>query len=145
MRTLKACRSKQTVAKLVREIYSHRVGAWGIGAAQPNESLGGYCAVASRVLASAFLHKGWPAEVVANEDHAWVESGGKIFDVTATQFGGPKIAIIPNNQRKQFWFTYEPDEEDCEWIWEEPEHELVNQGLELLNIEELCYEQALGK
>ena len=89
---LSRCRSKEEVAWLIRRAY--------VAHNPKRPSLAGYCASASHTLASAFKAKGWCAKVVCGPGHAWLESSGTIWDVTATQFGLKEGVVRTKNRQK---------------------------------------------
>lgn len=84
------------ISKLVRE----KVKSWvSQNEAIDQEDLCGACAIASVALCEVLRHKGYKATLMATESenmgcHFWVEVSGYIIDITATQFGGPQVAIF---------------------------------------------------
>ena len=64
------------------------------------------CAIASHALAKAFRLHGYEATLVVGEyndsTHCWVESSDKIWDVTATQFGRPKVVIVSKKRARAY-------------------------------------------
>lgn len=72
-------------ARAVRAIVCDRY------ALRRNHALGGYCAHASLALRDALEQLGFGAVFVCgthdDANHCWVECGGMIVDITATQFG----------------------------------------------------------
>lgn len=81
-----------TLRRVRRDLdaFSHTLSWVGPG-------LGGLCAVASLVIQRELGSK---AVLVCNIDsyldgHCWVEYRRFVLDVTATQFGGPQVAVFP--------------------------------------------------
>lgn len=75
-----------------------RVVRWVANNQDVGNDLCGACAIASYTLWRALRAIGRQARLVAVEGgfsaHCWVELSGYVVDITATQFGGPKIAIF---------------------------------------------------
>jgi hypothetical protein len=69
-----------------------------------SKDLSGFCLRAASRLAAQLQKKGIRAKVLvatpgdAHGAHAFVETGGYILDVTATQFGGPKVRVLPKKK-----------------------------------------------
>lgn len=72
--------------------------------------LQGACAIASYTLWLILRAKGIPAVFVLTAEgcdaHCWIETQGHIVDITATQFGGPEIAITPLTAKRLTWNNF---------------------------------------
>lgn len=101
-----------------------------------------YCGIASWYLSILFKRYGYNADVIFgqfalktflgnwlfDEDicHCWVMSDGKIYDITATQFGLPKVVIASKRSNK--WdrylavrrYTRTSDFKEMDWGEERP-------------------------
>lgn len=89
---------------------SHEKGYW-------DSTLGGLCAVASDLLIRTLQARGITSKLVCGNllfndrreggSHCWVECGGYIVDVTATQFGAqfPEVFIlsVQNSRHQIYW------------------------------------------
>jgi hypothetical protein len=93
----------ESLAAQVRE----RVAEWVERAPSIEPDLGGACAIASYALWRVLRARGFPAVFVFQADselaHCWVELNGYVVDITATQFGGPPIAIFRVGEKPDWW------------------------------------------
>ena len=76
-----------------------------------SKTLVGMCGIASTALLSIFRANGFPTTYVdgmygrsskffvSRHHHSWVESGGYIWDVTATQFGRKEKVLVVRKDR----------------------------------------------
>lgn len=85
----------ERVAERVRA----KVVRWVAGNPNIGNNLCGACAIASFALWRSLRAIGRQAKLVASIDdgysaHCWVELSSHVVDITATQFGGPRIAIF---------------------------------------------------
>jgi hypothetical protein len=83
---------------------------WCYGKMWFSANMCGACAVCSHVLARVLRRSGYQAELVVgmfdDEDHCWVVQDRNIIDITATQFGLPRIHIVKPNGKT--YSMYEP-------------------------------------
>jgi len=95
---------KTDLASKVRDA----VRIWTEHSCEIDTTLGGACAIASYTLWQAFDASEIDARFVLYNgtlgSHCWVESDGKIFDITATQFGGPEVAVFDTSEHPD-WFA----------------------------------------
>lgn len=94
------------LARLVREHASRWVRKdAGIGT-----DLGGACAIASYALWRVLKAKGHAATLVYQTDmaeaHCWVEVYGHVIDITASQYGGPDVAITRVGNPPDWAYAY---------------------------------------
>lgn len=70
----------------------------------------GACAIASYTLWRVLRAAGSDATFVSNTDgddaHCWVEAHGHVIDITATQYGGPEVAIFRVGQIPEWGYAY---------------------------------------
>lgn len=141
--------TRQQIAKAARLATEQAAREW----LWPEPSLLGLCGIASNALTYLFRYFDYPGTLVqgkynasdGRQCHCWVESGAKIWDITATQFGKayPKVLVKP----KKIALGYVPEiaiktEADLEaafrgWLDQAPcidnTKPIVNKALEALS------------
>jgi hypothetical protein len=71
-----------------------------------DEDLEGMCGIASCILLQELEKEGIDAKIYEAECHAYVMYDGYIIDVTATQFGGPKIMFRRRKKEESYeWYA----------------------------------------
>lgn len=86
---MKKKQSIRTIARRVRR-WAERVDERRDGK-DPN--LGGLCAIASRQLHAELVLAGYEARIAYRQEHCFVLVEDYLVDVTASQFGGPRIVV----------------------------------------------------
>jgi hypothetical protein len=74
-------------------------------AARTSACLERLCGVASGHLFTQLRKAKLKARIRMNDCHCFVEYGGFIVDITATQFGRRKVLIIPTSKKRQSYHT----------------------------------------
>ncbi len=68
----------------------------------------GFCGLGGSFVCRLFLNFGYKAKIVSGSYrhgcHYWTESDGKIWDITATQFGLKKVEKINCNEAKELGY-----------------------------------------
>lgn len=90
--------TRRKIAQRVR----HQAELWAVNNCRVNPAtLNRACAVASAALALRFIAEGYRASIVvmdgSKEGHCFVYSGGKVYDLTATQFWNVARVHTPRN------------------------------------------------